>query len=126
MNEYLGLAKGLRPLLKAIDGLIDNERFEEPTTCRRSLSLSTWRDEKAPVRCRSQGEQHKGQERGRNGVISDYHLRVCEVTADSHPPEGQKVIEQRFDVTQTGAAKALGIKFRRGRTLHYPLTPICC
>jgi heme-degrading monooxygenase HmoA len=52
---------------------------------------------------------HKIQEQGRNGIFSDYHLRVCEVTADTHPPKGQKVIEQRFDVTQSGAAKALAI-----------------
>jgi heme-degrading monooxygenase HmoA len=108
-DEYLGLAKRLKPLLEAIDGFIDNERFESKRRDGWVLSLSTWRDEKAVVRWRSQGEHHKIQEQGRNGIFSDYHLRVCEVTADTHPPKGQKVIEQRFDVTQTGAAKALAI-----------------
>jgi heme-degrading monooxygenase HmoA len=73
------------------------------------LSLSTWRDEKAVVRWRTQGEHHRIQEQGRNGVFSDYHLRVCEVTADTHPPEGSAVIEQRLDETETGDAKALAI-----------------
>jgi heme-degrading monooxygenase HmoA len=57
----------------------------------------------------AQGEHHRVQERGRFEVFSDYHLRVCEVTADSHPPEGLPVREQRFDETETGEAKALAI-----------------
>jgi len=108
-DEYLGLAKQLKPILEAIDGFVDNERFESKRREGWVLSLSTWRDEKAVVRWRSQREHHKIQEQGRNGIFSDYHLRVCEVTADSHPPNGLKVIEQRFDATQIGAAKALAI-----------------
>jgi len=42
-------------------------------------------------------------------VFSDYHLRVCEVTADSHPPEGIAVAEQRFDETEVSDAKTLAI-----------------
>jgi heme-degrading monooxygenase HmoA len=108
-DEYLGLAKHLKPILESIDGFIDNERFESKRREGWVLSLSTWRDEKAVVRWRSQGEHHKIQEQGRNGIFSDYHLRVCEVTADSHPPKGLQVIEQRFDVTRTGASQALAI-----------------
>ena len=108
-DEYLGLAKHLKPILEAIDGFIDNERFESKRREGWVLSLSTWRDEKAVVRWRTQGEHHKVQELGRNGVFSDYHLRVCEVTVDSHPPEGCLVVEQRLDVSVVGAAKALAI-----------------
>ena len=108
-DEYLALAKYLKPILQTIDGFIDNERFESKRREGWVLSLSTWRDEKAVVRWRSTGEHHKIQAQGRNGIFSDYHLRVCEVTADSHPPQDLRVIEQRFDVTQTGPAKALAI-----------------
>jgi heme-degrading monooxygenase HmoA len=108
-DEYLGLAKHLKPILETIDGFIDNERFESKRRQGWVLSLSTWRDEKAVVRWRSQGEHHKIQEQGRNGIFSDYHLRVCEVTADSHPPEGAKVVEQRLDASVVGEAKALAI-----------------
>jgi heme-degrading monooxygenase HmoA len=108
-DEYLGLAKHLKPILESIDGFIDNERFESKRREGWVLSLSTWRDEKALVRWRSQGEHHKVQEQGRSGIFSDYRLRVCEVTADTHPPPGLQVIEQRFDTTQTGNAKALAI-----------------
>lgn len=108
-DEYLGLAKHLKPILESIDGFIDNERFESKRRKGWVLSLSTWRDEKSVVRWRSQGEHHTIQERGRSEVFSDYHLRVCEVTADTRPPEGIAVAEQRFDETEIGEAKALAI-----------------
>jgi heme-degrading monooxygenase HmoA len=108
-DEYLALAKRLKPILESIDGFIDNERFESKRREGWMLSLSTWRDEKAVVRWRSQGEHHRMQEKGRNGIFSDYHLRVCEVTSDSHPPEGSQVIEQRLDATEVGVARALGV-----------------
>jgi heme-degrading monooxygenase HmoA len=108
-DEYLELAKHLKPILQSIDGFIDNERFESKRREGWVLSLSTWRDEKAVVRWRTQGEHHSIQEQGRNGIFSDYHLRVCEVTADSHSPKDLAVIEQRLDATEAGEAKALGI-----------------
>jgi heme-degrading monooxygenase HmoA len=44
-DEYLGLAKHLKPLLEAINGFIDNERFESKLRPGWVLSHSTWRDE---------------------------------------------------------------------------------
>jgi heme-degrading monooxygenase HmoA len=73
------------------------------------LSLSTWRDEKAVVRWRSQGEHHGVQEKGRFEIFEDYHLRVGEVTDDSDPPLGLSIVEQRFDVTANPQAKAVSI-----------------
>ncbi|PRC91066.1 antibiotic biosynthesis monooxygenase family protein [Solimicrobium silvestre] len=108
-DEYLGLAKHLKPLLEGTDGFIDNERFESKRTEGDVLSLSTWRDEKAVVRWRTQGEHHQVQEKGRFDVFKDYHLRVGEVTADSHPPEGGTVDEKRFDETVIGEAKVCTI-----------------
>ena len=55
-NDYLDLAKYLKPKLEAIDGFIDNERFGSKRTKGRVLSLSTWRDEKAVVRWRTERE----------------------------------------------------------------------
>ena len=57
-DQYLGLAKRLKPILESIDGFIDNERFESKRRVEWVLSLSTWRDEKAVVRWRSNGEHH--------------------------------------------------------------------
>jgi len=108
-DEYLTLAKQLKPLLEAIEGFVDNERFESASRDGWVLSLSTWRDEKALVRWRTQGEHHQVQKQGRGGVFADYHLRVCDVVADSTPPAGMAVIEQRLDTTLIGAAKAVTV-----------------
>ena len=80
-NDYLDLAKFLKPKLEAVDGFIDNERFESKRTKGRLLSLSTWRDEKAVVRWRTQGEHHGAQTKGRFEIFEDYHLSVGEITA---------------------------------------------
>jgi heme-degrading monooxygenase HmoA len=108
-DDYLDLAKYLKPKLEAIDGFIDNERFESKRTPGRLLSLSTWRDEKSVVRWRTQGEHHGVQEKGRFEIFADYHLRVGEIIHDSEPPAGLTVAEGRLDVTETGKAQVATI-----------------
>ena len=102
-DEYLGLAKELKPVIETIDGFIDNERFESRVRSGWVLSLSTWRDEKAVIRWRTQAQHHLIQEKGRSHVFSDYHLRVGEITYDTHPP--MVLREHRFDTTEVGRAK---------------------
>src|SRR4051812_36331466 len=104
-DDYLALAKELKPKLEAIDGFIDNERFKSKRNDQRVLSLSTWRDEKAVVRWRTHGGHHGVQEKGRFEVFEDYHLRVGEITADTQPPQGLSVKEEHFDETAVGDAK---------------------
>jgi heme-degrading monooxygenase HmoA len=108
-DAYLGLASALRPELVAIDGFIDNIRYGSKRREGWLLSLSTWRDEKALVRWRTNAPHHAAQETGRTEVFSDYHLRVGQVIADSDPPPGHGVREQRFDETEEGVAKLLTI-----------------
>jgi heme-degrading monooxygenase HmoA len=108
-DDYLNFAKYLKPKLEAIDGFIDNERFKNKRTEGRLLSLSTWADEKAVIRWRTQGEHHGVQEKGRFEIFADYHLRVGEVTNDSAPPKGLSVKQEHFDETQTGDAKMVTI-----------------
>jgi heme-degrading monooxygenase HmoA len=108
-NDYLELAKYLKPKLEAIDGFIDNERYESTRTKGRILSLSTWRDEKSVIRWRTQGEHHGVQEKGRFEIFDDYHLRVGEVTDDSNPPQGMAVVEEHFDETGNKMSKAASI-----------------
>ncbi|AMN42616.1 antibiotic biosynthesis monooxygenase family protein [Rhodoplanes sp. Z2-YC6860] len=105
-DEYLELAKGLKPKLEAIDGFIDNERFKSLRDQRRLVSLSTWRDEKAVIRWRTQGEHHGVQEKGRFEVFEDYHLRVGEIFVDSQAPATKQL---RFDETEIGAAKVVSL-----------------
>jgi heme-degrading monooxygenase HmoA len=102
---YLELAKGLRPILEGIDGFIDNERFESTRRPGWILSHSTWRDEKSVVRWRTVGKHHNTQQRGRDEVFQDYHLRVGEIVADTAPPAGAAIVEQRLDETEIGRAK---------------------
>ena len=64
-DDYLNLAKFLKPALEKIDGFIDNERFASKRTKGRLLSLSTWPDEKAIIRWRTLGMHHEVQEKGR-------------------------------------------------------------
>jgi heme-degrading monooxygenase HmoA len=108
-NDYLDLAKSLRPDLERIDGFIDNERFASRRTEGRLLSLSTCRDEKAVIRWRTLAVHHRAQQKGRFEVFADYHLRVGEVTADSRLPHGQRLQQLRLDETETGDAKSATI-----------------
>jgi len=108
-DDYLKLAKYLKPKLEAIEGFIDNERYESARAKGRLLSLSTWRDEKAVVRWRTQGEHHNAQEKGRFEIFEDYRLRVGEIILDTDPPDGLTVEETRFDETAVGDAKVATI-----------------
>jgi heme-degrading monooxygenase HmoA len=104
-NDYLELAKHLKPILESIDGFVDNERFESKHRPGWVLSHSTWRDEKSVVRWRTESEHHGVQEKGRFEIFQDYHLRVGEVTFDTDPPTDAPIIESRFDETEIGISK---------------------
>jgi heme-degrading monooxygenase HmoA len=106
-DEYLALAKHLKPLLEAINGFIDNERFESKLRPGWVLSHSTWRDEKSVIRWRTEAEHHAVQERGRYKVFEDYRLRVGEVISDTDPPPEAPIREQRLDETEVGQAKVV-------------------
>jgi heme-degrading monooxygenase HmoA len=108
-DDYLGLAKYLKPKLEAIDGFIDNERYSSKRTEGRLLSLSTWRDEKAVIRWRTQEQHHGVQEKGRFEIFEDYHLRVGEITGDTAPPNGLAVTQKRYDETEIGEARTVTI-----------------
>src|SRR3984885_4582390 len=104
-DDYLNLAKFLKPELEKMDGLIDDGAFGSKRTEGRVLSLSAWRDEKAVIRWRTLGIHHEVQEKGRFEIFEDYHLRVGEITADNEVPGGQKLQELRFDETEISRAK---------------------
>jgi heme-degrading monooxygenase HmoA len=108
-NDYLDLAKFLKPKLEAVDGFIDNERFASLRVRGRLLSLSTWRDEKAVVRWRTHGEHHDVQEKGRFEIFADYRLRVGEITHDTQPPAAMTIAESRLDETEIVDAKVATI-----------------
>jgi heme-degrading monooxygenase HmoA len=106
-DAYLGNAKMLRPELEKIDGFIDNIRYGSLTREGWVLSLSGWRDEKSVIRWRTQTRHHEVQKKGRTEIFQDYHLRVGEVIRDTRLPDGQALVEQRLDETETGDATTI-------------------
>jgi pimeloyl-ACP methyl ester carboxylesterase/heme-degrading monooxygenase HmoA len=105
VDEYLALAKQLKPILEKIDGFVDNERFESQLRKGWLLSHSTWRDEKSVIRWRTESLHHGVQEKGRSEIFQDYHLRVGEIVSDTAPSAHAPVHEQRLDETESGDAK---------------------
>jgi heme-degrading monooxygenase HmoA len=101
-DNYLGIAKMLRPELEKMDGFADNIRYRSLTRGGWILSLSSWRDEKAVVRWRTRMRHHEAQERGRTEIFLDYRLRVGQLTKDTNIPEGYELREQRLDETEVG------------------------
>jgi heme-degrading monooxygenase HmoA len=101
-DAYFGNAKMLRPELEQVDGFVDNIRYKSLTRESWILSLSGWRDEKSVVRWRTTQRHHMAQEKGRSEILLDYHLRVGQITHDTHVPAGQAIEEQRLDETEVG------------------------
>jgi heme-degrading monooxygenase HmoA len=106
-DECLGRATHLKPILEAIDGFVDNERFESKRRPGWVLSHSTWRDEKSVVPWRTDAEHHSVQEKGRYEIFEDYRLRVGDVIADTNPPPEAPIREQRLDETEVGNTKVV-------------------
>jgi heme-degrading monooxygenase HmoA len=101
-NDYLDNAKMLRPELEKVDGFVDNIRYRSLTREGWILSLSNWLDEKSLVRWRTHMRHHEVQQKGRDEILADYHLRVGQITADDHLPTGCALTEQRLDETEIG------------------------
>jgi heme-degrading monooxygenase HmoA len=108
-SAYLEIASELRPELVKIDGFLENERYRSAQSNGFVLSLSLWDSEKALVRWRSQKMHREDQAKGRAGVLSDYHLRVGEVTQVTGRFADREVGWMRHDETEVAVAKALVI-----------------
>jgi heme-degrading monooxygenase HmoA len=106
-DNYLDNAAMLRPELEQIEGFIDNIRYKSLTREGWILSLSNWRDEKSVVRWRTRMRHHEVQQRGRDEILADYHLRVGQITTDNEVPKGYALTEQRLDVTEVGEGTAI-------------------
>lgn len=101
-DAYLAQAKALKPELEQIDGFVDNIRYASLTRKGWLLSLSSWRDEKALIRWRTRPRHHTVQEKSRERIFADYHLRVGQITRNTRTPKGCELTEQRLDETQVG------------------------
>jgi heme-degrading monooxygenase HmoA len=104
-DAYLAESKMLRLELEQADGFVDDVGYKSLNRGGWTLSVSDWRDEKSVVRWRTR--RHELQEKGRNQLLADYHLRVGQITLDTGLPEGFKLTEQRLDETDVGEGKVI-------------------
>ncbi len=80
--DYLDMAAKMCPLVEQIDGFISVERFESLTTPGKLLSISFFRDDAALEEWRKLAAHRGAQKAGREGIFSDYHLRIAHVMRD--------------------------------------------
>lgn len=104
MQQYLSIAGALRSELLKIDGFLENERYRRDDAEGALLSLSLWRDEKSLIRWRTQELHHQSQARGRNGVLSDYRLRVGEIIMQINEHGLTETNAPRHDLTEVSKA----------------------
>ncbi|MET1026679.1 MAG: antibiotic biosynthesis monooxygenase [Dongiaceae bacterium] len=81
-DHYLDIAASLKSDLGKIDGFLSVERFQSLIEPGKLLSLSFWRDEAAVRQWRNLQHHREAQGEGRNGVFSNYRLRVASVLRD--------------------------------------------
>jgi heme-degrading monooxygenase HmoA len=81
-QEYLDIAATLREELDDIDGFISIERFASLSEEDKVLSLSFWRDEAAIEKWRNLELHRQAQSKGREGIFSNYRIRVADVSRD--------------------------------------------
>jgi heme-degrading monooxygenase HmoA len=81
-QDYLETAAALRKHLEAIDGFVSIERFQSLTDSDKILSLSFFRDEAAVMAWRNTPEHRAAQWHGRARILTNYRLRVADVTRD--------------------------------------------
>lgn len=79
---YFDLAAALRDELAAVEGFISVERLRSVADPEKLLSLSFFRDEEALRAWRERPRHRATQAEGRDGVFSDYRLRVATVSRD--------------------------------------------
>lgn len=85
-QDYLDIAKHLRPMLDDIPGFQSIERSVSLARENALLSLSYWADAAALVQWRSTGEHHAAQQAGRDRIFADYRLRVGQVRGVTSAP----------------------------------------
>jgi heme-degrading monooxygenase HmoA len=101
-DDHFDNAKMLQPELEQVEGFVDNIRYKSMIREGWILSLSSWRDEKSLVRWRTRRRHFEVQQKGRDEILADYHLRVGQIIADNKVPTGYALTVQRLDETEVG------------------------
>lgn len=106
LDAYFAHATSLRPFLQQIPGFVDNTRYRSLTNEGALLSVSSWETEKGLVRWRTTEKHWMVQEKGRQRILQDYHLRVGQVMRDANSGDGSKNTDERTDATEIGVGNA--------------------
>jgi len=91
-DRYFDLAASLRNELDSADGFISIERFKSMAEKNKLVSLSFWRDRDAVEAWYRLPSHREAQEQGRQGIFSDYRIRVAEVFRDYDMAQGRPVV----------------------------------
>lgn len=81
-QSYFDIAGSLKDELHGLDGFISVERFQSVVAPGKYLSLSIWRDETAVAAWRNRSTHRNAQHDGRHHILTNYRLRVAEVSRD--------------------------------------------
>lgn len=82
LDEYTQTASGLRQLVAEIDGFISVERYRSESDPAKILALGFFRDEESVRAWRNLPEHRNAQLLGRERFLTDYRLRMADVTRD--------------------------------------------
>ena len=96
-GTYLEMAAKLKPALDESGGLLFLDRSRSAIRPGWFLSHQFWRDEAAMVRWRAHPAHHRVQACSRTDVLTDYRLRVAQVTA--HATAGSGLVEDAMAAT---------------------------
>ena len=126
-QAYIQTSEALRSELREIDGFAATMDYTSLSRDGWILSLSDWRDEKAAVRWRTAANHYDAQRSARADILSDYRVRVGEITNDTGRPSGYALAEQRFDETEAGGGTAvIMIEARRPAAFSATSNPADC
>jgi heme-degrading monooxygenase HmoA len=101
-DAYLANAKMLRPELEEAPGFLDNGRYRSLTRDGLILSLSSWRDAASISDWHARMRDEEGGEKGWNGLIDEYRLRVGEVLSDTRAPRDHEDVACQTGETSDG------------------------
>ena len=85
VDEYLGLAAALKPVLEAMGGCLFIDRFKSLSRGNVLLSYQIWRDEASLTAWRANAKHHSVQEVGRDKVFADYRIRIAQLVHEQRP-----------------------------------------
>ncbi len=81
-QDYLDIAASMRSMMEESESFISVERFQSMNNPNKLLSISFFEDQYAVDRWRALAEHRAAQRLGREGIFSDYRLKVTHVLKD--------------------------------------------